>query len=71
MSEINFKSTKEHNTSPIEGKKPFECNVCEKIFSQKSGMTRHVSSVHGGGKELGRLLSLLFKIIEEYKGDVG
>jgi len=35
-----------------ENAKPFECSVCNKKFSYKSGLKDHVSLVHDGGGRL-------------------
>ena len=52
MAEINLKNGNAHITSILEGKKPFECNVCEKNFSHKSNMTSHMLSVHDERRHL-------------------
>ena len=39
-----------HIASVHEGKRPFECDKCEKRFAMKGQMTKHISSVHEGNK---------------------
>ena len=31
-----------------EEKKSFKCNICDKVFSQKQDINRHIESVHEG-----------------------
>ena len=45
MAEINLK-----NTSTLEKKKAFECEVCKKRFSQKKNLSTHILSIHEGKK---------------------
>ena len=35
-----------HIASIHEGKKPFQCNICDATFVGKGGLNRHVASVH-------------------------
>ena len=41
---------KRHLASVHEGKKPFKCDICDYICSQKMDMNRHIASVHEGKK---------------------
>ena len=51
MEDITFQnSTIAHLTMTLEGKKSFECKVCEKYFSRKTNLSRHMSSVNEGKK---------------------
>ena len=59
MAEIISKNTNEHLTSTAEkeknitvheGKNAFQCEVCDKRFSQNSTMNRHIASIHEGIK---------------------
>ena len=38
----------QHVSTTHEKKKPFKCDICDYICSQKSDMKRHVKSVHEG-----------------------
>ena len=46
---VNFVSNK-HIKTVHEDKKNFNCDICEKRFSQKDVMNRHISSVHEKNK---------------------
>ena len=35
-----------HVTSVHDGKKPFECEFCDKSFSKKSVLNKHIGSIH-------------------------
>ena len=35
-----------------EGEKPFKCDICDHIFSQKSVMNKHVASEHEAEKPI-------------------
>ena len=37
-------------TAVYEDKKPFKCSICDKNFSEKGSMTKHMESVHEGKK---------------------
>ena len=39
-----------HVSSVHEGKKPFNCDICDFSCSQKSNMKIHIESVHEGEK---------------------
>ena len=39
-----------HIDSIHNGKKPFDCNVCSKIFTHKSNLNKHIKIVHEGKK---------------------
>ena len=39
-----------HNESVHEGQKPFLCDICDYIFSNKSNLLAHIESVHEGQK---------------------
>ena len=47
------KSSNEGNVhvEPVQkGKKPFKCNFCDKVFSQKQSLNGHIDSIHIGNK---------------------
>ena len=46
-----------------EGKKPFECDICDYSFSWKSNFIKHVASVHEGKKPLKRLIKNKIKYV--------
>ena len=46
---VNFVNNK-HIKTVHEDKKNFNCDICEKRFSQKDVMNRHISSVHEKNK---------------------
>ena len=37
-----------HITSVHEGKRPYDCNICDKTFTQTSHLKQHIKGVHGG-----------------------
>jgi len=39
-----------HVDSIHEGKKPFQCDICQKSFTQKASMTTHILTIHEGEK---------------------
>ena len=41
-----------HITGVHEGKNPFKCDICDRCFSQKADLNRHVAYVHEGKKYL-------------------
>jgi hypothetical protein len=43
---------KKHVALVHEGKKPFQCKVCDKCFAEKSKMNKHMASFHEGNNKV-------------------
>ena len=41
---------KKHNAAVHKGEKNFKCDICQKLFSWKADVKRHVKKVHEGRK---------------------
>ena len=57
MAKNILKTSNEHITTVVkeekmvsvhEGKNAFKCEICEKIFSQKGNMNKHIALIHEG-----------------------
>ena len=48
--EIEFVLLSKHMASVHDGKKPFNCSICDHKFSIKQSLTKHIASVHEGKK---------------------
>ena len=40
----------ESNIKSYEGKKPYECDICGKVFDEEQNFKSHIESVHEGKK---------------------
>ena len=51
FSGVNGKRNMNQHVAVVhEGKKPFQCEICNSCFSKKVGLEKHISSVHDGNK---------------------